>query len=80
MGYSDEDFRSDAPWRDKTKKVMVRVKQTLVCDYEVEVQEDATKEEIECEARNTRLRPSVAMIAYADQDDWYLENETIEII
>ena len=79
MGFSDENFCSNAPWRDRDRKVAVRVTQTLVCDFEMDVPESATDEEIKELAKQARLTPFGAVNTMGE-DDWYLENETAEII
>ena len=79
MGYSDENFRRDAPWRDRDRKAMVRVTQTLVCDYEVTVPEDADEDTVRERALAMRTTPAQAA-CMAGEDDWYLENEKVELI
>ena len=79
MGYSDENFRRDAPWRDRDRKVTVRVTQTLVCDYEITVPEDADEDTIRETALAARTTPVEAMDIIGI-DDWYLENEIVKEI
>lgn len=80
MGYSDENFRRDAPWEEKTRKVYIRMTQTLVCDFEIEVDKDATQEEIEEAAQLARITPQHAVRTLTGEDDWLLETEKIETL
>lgn len=79
MGFSDENFCSNAPWKDRGRKVMVRVTQTLVCDFEIEVPESAEEDEIKELAKQARVTPFGAVNAMGE-DDWDLFDEKIEII
>ena len=79
MGFSDENFCRNAPWKDRDRKVTVRVTQTLVCDYEITVPEDAGEDAIREKALAVRTTPAEAVHILGD-DDWYLENETVKEI
>ena len=80
MGYSDENFDRRAPWRDETKRVMVRVTQTLVNDIEVEVPADADEDEIKSRALSSTVTPAMAIVVVTGEEDWYLESEKAEIL
>ena len=80
MGYSDENFCSNAPWNDGGKKVLVRVTQTLVNDFEVEVGAHATEDEIKDAALLACVTPSRAVVIVTGEDDWYLEKETVQVL
>ena len=79
MGFSDEDFCKNAPWRDRDKKVTVRVEQTLVCDFEMNVPEFMPDDEITELATQVRLTPARAVKIMGDED-WFLEKESAKII
>lgn len=79
MGFSDENFCNNAPWRDRDRKVMVRVTQTLVCDFEMDVPEFMEDEEVKRLASQVRLTPFNAMNILGDTD-WGLDNEKVEMI
>lgn len=79
MGYSDENFDMNAPWRDRERKVSVRVVQTLVCDFELQVPDNLSDEDVKGMATDLRLTPAEAM-KMVGPDDWELEKEEVEIL
>lgn len=79
MGYSDENFDKNAPWRDRERTVSVRVVQTLVCDYDVQVPDNLSDEDVKKMATELRLTPAEA-IRLVGADDWEVEKEEVEIL
>ena len=59
---------------------MVRVTQTLVCDFEIEVDSDADDAEIKAAAKAARVMPDAAVVIATGDDDWDLYNEEVKVL
>lgn len=71
MGFPDENFCANAPWRDKTERKVVRVTRIYVDDVEIDLPDDCSDDE---------LKELAKEYASKSLDDWYLKDEYIECV